>query len=180
MTGLRRLLCISMAGMLCAGVACAETYKWTDAQGHTHYGDTPPPPDARNATEKKMRANVVETSGGGYAEREAMRRAPVTVWLGNECDTLCESALSLLKNRGIAYTEQRITSEEQKQAFITRFKLKEARIPAIAAGADHLVGFSAEAWNKLLDRAGYPAKGSAKPPASAKTPPPAAAEPEAQ
>lgn len=46
-------------------------------------------------------------------------------------------------------------------------------MPAIAAGANQLMGFSADAWNTLLDRAGYPAKGSAKAPA----PKPAAAEP---
>lgn len=96
--------------------------------------------------------------GPSYAEREAMKNAPVTVWLGNECDKLCESAQALLKSRGIAYSEQRITTEEQKQAFATRFKVKEARVPAIAAGADQLMGFSADAWTRLLDRAGYPAK----------------------
>ena len=84
------------------------------------------------------------------------------MWLGNERDALCESAPSLLKNRGIACTEQRVTSEEQKRTFVTRFKLKEARVPAIAASADHPVGFSA------------------KPPANATTPPTPAAEPEAQ
>ena len=84
------------------------------------------------------------------------------MWLDNEREALCKSALSLLKNRGIACTEQRITSEEQKQAFVTRLKLEEAHMPAIAAGADHLVGFSA------------------KPPTNATTAPPLAAEPEAQ
>lgn len=174
MNGLRGWLCIALAGALCAGGAWAGTYKWKDADGRTHYSDVPPPPDARSVSEKKMQANVVETSGGSYAEREAMRNAPVTVWLGNECDALCESALALLKDRGIAYSEQRITTEEQKQAFAARFKVKEARVPAIAAGADQLMGFSAEQWTRLLDRAGYPAKGSAKPPAAAKPPAPAA------
>ena len=164
MKRLSGLLCLAMAGALITGAAWAQTYKWVDAQGRTHYTDTPPPPDARKATEKTIHPNVVETSGGSYAERQAMQKAPVTLWLGNECDALCESALSLLKTRGIAYSEQRITSEEQKQAFVDKFKLNEARVPAISAGGDHLVGFSAEAWNRLLDRAGYPAKGSAKPP----------------
>ncbi len=27
---------------LCAGPACADVYKWVDAQGHTHYSDLPP------------------------------------------------------------------------------------------------------------------------------------------
>ncbi len=168
MKRLSGVLCLAIAGALITGSAWAQTYKWVDAQGRTHYTDTPPPPDARKATEKKMQANVVETSGGSYAERQAMQKAPVTLWLGNECDALCESALSLLQTRGIAYSEQRITTEAKKQAFVDRFKLKEARVPTISAGVDHLVGFSAEAWNRLLDRAGYPAKGSAKPPAIAK------------
>ncbi len=175
MKPLHGLLCLFIAGSLAAGSAWAQTYKWTDARGRTHYTDTPPPADAKTVIEKKMQANVVETSGGSYAEKQAMRNAPVTLWLGNECDALCESATSLLKNRGIAYSEQRITTEEQKQAFVTRFKLKEARVPAITAGADQLVGFSAEAWNRMLDRAGYPAKGSAKPPPAVKAP--AGAEP---
>ncbi|WP_018230359.1 DUF4124 domain-containing protein [Methyloversatilis universalis] len=169
---LHRLICIVLAGALCAGTAIAQTYKWKDAQGRTHYTDTPPPPDARSATEKKLQPSVVE-QGASYAEREAMKNAPVTVWFGNECDKLCESAQALLRERAIAYTEQRITSEEQKAALVARFKVKEARVPAIAAGADQLMGYSADAWNRLLDRAGYPAKGSAKPPA----PKPAAAEP---
>lgn len=171
---LRRLICVTIAGAMCAAPVLAQTYKWKDAQGRTHYSDTPPPADARAATEKKLQPSVVE-QGPSYAEREAMKNAPVTVWLGNECDKLCESAQALLKSRGIAYSEQRITTEEQKQAFATRFKVKEARVPAIAAGADQLMGFSADAWTRLLDRAGYPAKGSAKPQA----PKPPAAAPEA-
>lgn len=167
MTDMRKLLCISIAGALLGGPALAQTYKWKDAQGNTHYTGTPPPPDARSVTEKKLQPSVVE-QGSSYAEREATRKAPVTLWLGNQCDALCESALTLLKQRSIAYTEQRIITDDQKQAFIKRFKLQEARVPAINAGSNHLIGFSAEAWNTLLDRAGYPARGSAKAPAAAK------------
>jgi hypothetical protein len=170
------LLCLALSAALCSGAAWAQAYKWKDAQGRTHYTDTPPPPDAHSVTEKKLRGNVVDTSGS-YAEQEAMRRAPVTVWLGNECDALCESALALMKARAIPYTTQRITTEEQKKAFAGKFKQKEARVPAINAGADQLVGFSESAWTALLDRAGYPAKGSAKPQPPAKSvPAPAAAE----
>lgn len=158
----RPLFRLVLGAALCAGTVHAQTYKWTDAQGRTHYSDVPPPADVKKVTEKKLQPSVVE-QGASYAEREAMKKAPVTVWLANECDTLCESALALLKARGIAYSEERITSEEQKAALSSRFKVKEARVPAITAGADQLMGFSADAWNKLLDRAGYPAKGSAKP-----------------
>ena len=161
MTNLRLLLCVPIAGALLASPVWAQTYKWKDAQGNTHYTGTPPPPDARSVTEKKLQPSVVE-QGASYAEREAMRTAPVTLWLGNECDALCESALAFLKNRGIAYTEQRIITDEQKDAFVKRFKLQEARVPAINAGKDHLIGFSASAWTTLLNRAGYPAKGTAR------------------
>ncbi|WP_374341833.1 DUF4124 domain-containing protein [Methyloversatilis sp.] len=171
---LRTTACILLAAVLLAAPALAQTYKWKDAQGRTHYSDSPPPADARSVTEKKLQPSVVE-QGASYAEREAMKNAPVTVWFGNDCDALCESAQALLKARGIAYSEQRITSEEQKAALTARFKVKEARVPAIAAGADQLMGYSAEAWTRLLDRAGYPAKGSAKP----RPPKPAAAAPEA-
>lgn len=175
MTRSSGLLCLSIACVLVSGTVGAQTYKWKDAQGNTHYTGMPPPPDARSVTEKKLQPSVVE-QGASYVEREATRKAPVTLWLGNVCDSLCESALALLRKRGIAYTEQRITTEEQKKAFVGKFKLQEARVPAISAGADQLVGFSEGPWNRLLDRAGYPAKGSAKPPVAAK---PAEAEPPA-
>lgn len=176
MTTLRLMLCVPIAGALLASPVWAQTYKWKDAQGNTHYTGTPPPPDARSVTEKKLQPSVVE-QGASYAEREAMRTAPVTLWLGNECDALCESALAFLKNRGIAYTEQRIITDEQKDAFVKRFKLQEARVPAINAGKDHLIGFSASAWTTLLNRAGYPAKGTARvaPSTPAAAPGPAAA-----
>jgi hypothetical protein len=160
------LLSMSIAGALLASPALAQTYKWKDAQGNTHYTGTPPPPDARSVTEKKLQPSVVE-QGASYAEREATRKAPITLWLGNECDTLCESALALLKARGIAYTEQRIITDAQKETFMKRFRLQEARVPAINAGSNHLIGFSADAWTSLLDRAGYPAKGTMKTPPKA-------------
>lgn len=163
---LRTAACIALALSVVTAPAVAETYKWKDAQGRTHYTDTPPPPEARSVTEKKLQPSVIE-QGTGYQEREAMKNAPVTVWFANECDSLCESARALLRSRGIAFTEQRITTEEQKAELTARFKVKEARVPAIAAGADQLMGYSAEAWTRLLDRAGYPAKGSA----AAKAPP---------
>lgn len=34
---------IALVLLLVAPLACAQVYKWTDAQGTTHYSETPPP-----------------------------------------------------------------------------------------------------------------------------------------
>ncbi|GAB2565846.1 DUF4124 domain-containing protein [Dyella jejuensis] len=38
---------IALVLLLVAPLACAQVYKWTDAQGTTHYSEAPPPPGTK-------------------------------------------------------------------------------------------------------------------------------------
>ncbi|HEY9192729.1 MAG TPA: hypothetical protein VIO81_07625 [Methyloversatilis sp.] len=75
-------------------------------------------------------------------------------------DALKKSALSLLKNRRIAYNEQHIIRAEQRQAFVTRFKLKEAPAPAITTGPTSWSGSAPMRGTSCSLRSRLPAPGN--------------------
>ncbi len=150
-TGARAMLALSL--LLAMASAQAQLYKWTDAQGKVHYTDTPPPPAA-------TKAEVKNFSGGGgnvelpYLLSEASRNNPVTVFTAGACDQ-CDQLRSMLKARGIPYSEKTVNSADDHAA------LKQAGgtnlLPFGVIGRNKLVGYDASAWQSALDAAGYPA-----------------------
>ncbi|MEO7496698.1 MAG: glutaredoxin family protein [Massilia sp.] len=140
--------------LLCAGGASAQMYKWTDAKGVVHFGDSPPPADAKKTQEVRAAGGP----GGGaplpYALAQAARNSPVTLYTMTDCDS-CKLGRQLLQKRGIPFSEKTVSSNEDlaKLKAITN----EATLPQMTVGGRKLVGFEEFLWNQALSDAEYPA-----------------------
>lgn len=164
-------------------VSAQTTYRWLDSSGRVHYSDQPPPADARKAMEKWLGGNVIGTSELGYEARKAAEAFPVTLYVPEPCSAACQDGRALLRARGVPYTERAVRSEADAEALARAFGSRDAMLPSLTVGPQKLRGLDADAWNRALDAARYPATVSpaarrtaerASPPA----PPPAPEAPE--
>lgn len=157
------LLAAALLAATMTGTALAQ-YRWVDANGKVHYGDAPPR-DAKDIRALNMRAapsaGDTESAAGNlpYEVRRALERAPVVLYTAPDCQP-CAPAATLLRNRGVPYSERTVTTPDDLQEF--RQISGGLRLPYITVGRQHQSGFEPDSWQRLLDAAGYP-KGSLLP-----------------
>lgn len=143
---------LGLALLLCAGAASAQMYKWVDANGKTHYTDTPPPPTAKVAP---IKAAVGGSSAADlpYALATAVKNHPVTLYTTSPCPG-CDSGRALLRRKGIPFSEKTITTAEDQE------KLRETGggggLPLLTIGRNKLAGFQSNEWESALSLASYP------------------------
>lgn len=166
-----------------SAVAYADTYKWVDEKGATHYTDKPPPPNAKKVERKKLQESVIGT-GTPYSVQQAAKNHPVTLYI-NDCGDPCASARALLNKRGVPFTEKN-PQNPAGQAELSALAGGKAGIPFLRVGEAMVNGFEEGQWNAALDNAGYPATSIAprqptqpKAPAAAGDKPPEATRPTA-
>jgi glutaredoxin len=142
--------------MLISQGADAQLYKWTDKDGKVQYSDQPPPPDAKNAEQKRLLGvGASSAAEQSFAVREAQKRNPVTLFTSGDCGQLCISGRNLLVARGVPYTEKNVTGN--KPAFDELLKAaKPPQVPVLVVGSQNLLGFETSAWDAALDGGGYP------------------------
>lgn len=182
--------CIALAIALLMPFAYAadKVYSWKDANGNTIFSDQPPP--GQKVQEKTIKTNNIQTSGGGYEMREALRKNPVTLW-ANNCGEPCDQARTLLSKRGVPFALKNPESNARDMEELKRL-VGSATVPVLQIGGSVSKGFRDTEWHAALDGAGYPrsgdptVKGGQKPeaaqPAPAQQPvppPPAPAQPNA-
>jgi glutaredoxin len=142
---------------LACGVAQAQPYRWTDAEGRTHYSDTLPPPSATSVATPPVQGGVTETGSTPYALQKAMKEAPVTLYTAPSCKEACEQARAALNKRGVPFKEVQVWNEE------TNAELKRVsggtKVPVLIVGRLRQIGFAQSAFDDALDIAGYPAAG---------------------
>jgi len=142
---------------LACGVAQAQPYRWTDAEGRTHYSDTLPPASATNVAKPPVQGGVTESSSTPYALQKAMKESPVTLYTAPSCKEACEQARAALNQRGVPFKEVQVWNEE------TNEELKRVsggtQVPVLIVGSLKQVGFAQSAFDGALDIAGYPAAG---------------------
>jgi len=150
------------AFLLLATSAQAQFYRWVDENGRVRYSDTPPPASAKSVERKRFGGTgSADDSGIPYATQRAMRDAPVSIYSAPECGKLCADAKALLDKRGIPYREITVSG---KEAIEDLKKVSgKIQVPTLVVGSDSVSGFEASAWNRALDRAGYPAASAYKP-----------------
>jgi len=85
--------------------------------------------------------------------RQVAARYPVTLYVVPDCAP-CDSARSLLRQRGVPHAERIIVTEEDAEAVQRLTGTRD--VPTMTIGSQHLRGFSPETWNSYLDSAGYP------------------------
>jgi glutaredoxin len=149
---------IGLALLVVAGAALAATtaqsqvYKWKDAKGQLHYGDTPPPQGAQ-ALNTSARAPVDPSLP--YELARAVRLHPVTLYTttATPCGA-CDQGRSLLRARGIPFTEKTVNNLNDQQE--QRRQTGKDELPLLVVGSRQLAGFQAAGWQEALDSASYP------------------------
>jgi glutaredoxin len=150
-----RTLIVLMA-VLAAADASAQQYRWVDENGRVHYTDTPPPPSAKSAQKKNLKANAVGTQPN-YSLSEALKNAPVTLYSHPDCRESCQIARDVLNQRGVPFTE--VSATDAGKIDQLRRVSGVVTVPVLVVGAQVHTTPSAEAYNQALDLAGYPKPG---------------------
>lgn len=151
-----RLLPIAAFGLLLACAAWGgELYRWVDDQGRVHYGDQPPPANARESQRKNLGGNFIEGDKLPYATRLAAKNHPVVLY-ASDCGKPCDQARGFLRGRGIPFSVR--DPETPAGAAALKKLVGGLEVPVLVVGdAPPLKGFLASSWGAALDAAGYPA-----------------------
>lgn len=133
--------------------AAAQVYKWTDAQGAVHYGDTPP----QRAASRLDAPSSGESQPAPlpYELARAVKASPVTLYTTAipKC-AACDQGRALLRARGIPYTEKTVTTDEDKEQL--RQLTGKLELPVLVVGRRTISGFGDAAWQDALSAAAYP------------------------
>jgi glutaredoxin len=152
-----RLGALAFILSLACGITQAQPYRWTDAEGNTHYSDTPPPPSATNVSKPGERASVTATGRRPFELDKAMKESPVTLYTAPSCKEACAQARAALNRRGVPFREIQVWNEQSNE------ELKRVsggtQVPVLVVGRLKQVGFAQSAFDDALDIAGYPAAG---------------------
>jgi len=144
------LICLTIIPF---GAQAGKLFRWVDAKGKVHYGDLPPV-DATQVILIKSPADTEPVEDMPYETRLAHQNFPVTLYVADNCTDPCDQARSLLSKRGIPFSEKKLVTQENIDAFkaLSGFD----SVPALSVGRIFLKGFQANQWNNELDIAGYP------------------------
>jgi len=145
------------AGILltCLGSAQADTFRWFDNAGNVHYGDVPAE-EAKQIEQKKFgRSPSSDDAALPYETRLAKKKFPVTLYVTDNCGNPCLQARDFLNKRGIPFTENKLTTKEDIDAFT--LKSKSNSVPTLLVGTTNwFKNFETVQWSSELDNAGYP------------------------
>ncbi|MGE5096697.1 MAG: DUF4124 domain-containing protein [Betaproteobacteria bacterium] len=169
----RIITLLGAAALAAAFVSQAQTnvYRWVDKDGRVHFSDTPPPPDAKQATQKRMGSGPADSAVQmPYATQQAMKRNPVTLYTSSGCGELCAQGRELLARRGVPYSERNAELNAADAEEVKRM-IGKLEVPVLRVGEKHVKGYSEGSWQAALDSAGY----ARAPLPGQKVPPPPAA-----
>jgi glutaredoxin len=162
--------------LMLAFVALAEAqqYRWVDKNGRVQYTDTPPPAAARDAR------RVSTTTGDGtpagplgppvpFEVARLQKDFPVTFYSSPTCQKACDLFREALNKRGIPFNEVQVWDRDSNEELKRVSGANE--VPVVVVGREVQRGFYPDAFDRILDSAGYPKTGAA-PPRSQKAPAP--------
>lgn len=151
------------------GIAVAQQYRWTDAQGVVRYTDAPPPASARNVQKLPVAAPKPAAAPQQSFEMARLQKVyPVTLYTSPNCKEGCEAARGALNNRGVPFKEFQVYDPETNE--VLKKVAGAAEVPTLQVGSSVHRGFEQTAFDSLLDTAGYP-KAGLLPPGNQKAPP---------
>lgn len=130
-------------------------YKIVGPDGKVTFSDKPPvSADKGKATTAGATPGAAAASADlPYELRQAASKYPVTLYTTTSCGP-CDAGRSLLKTRGIPFTERTVGTAED-QAALERLA-GDSSLPLTTIGGQKLRGFSDVEWTQYLDAAGYP------------------------
>lgn len=148
-----RALALAAAVASLGAAAQSTLYRWVDKDGNVHFTDTPPPGDAKNATQKRF-GHAADEQALPFATQTAMKRNPVMLWVAPNCEP-CSRGRELLSNRGVPFSERDVQANvETQQAF--KAVSGDLNVPVLDVGGNRIKGFEEGQWSAALDAAGYP------------------------
>lgn len=126
----------------------AEIYKWTDANGNTHFGDHPPRVEKAERVELKINSYesvTIEPFVPFKSNRSAGSKSVVlysTKWCG-----FCRKARNYMRANNIPFTEYDVEkSDKGKRDFK---KLNGRAVPILIIGEKRMNGFSVSRFRQL-------------------------------
>lgn len=144
--------------LVLAGAPALALYKVVGPDGKITYTDRAPTGTSSKVVPFGSGAQAGDSAGGENALlpielRQAAAKYPVTLYTATDCPP-CDTARTLLQQRGIPYLEKRVQSEEDMLAME---RLTGGRaVPGATIGPQQLRGLNVADWTAYLDAAGYP------------------------
>lgn len=149
---------------LAVGVVCsaqAGVYRWTDAQGRTHFSDTPPVGKTSRALDLPSNtvasprpvapaARGIPPAPGVQAARPLPR---VVIYTATWCG-YCRAAKATLAQRHVPYTEFDVETSRQGQRDYEQ--MGSPGVPITLIGDRAVYGYTLGQFNAALSSAGYP------------------------
>ena len=148
-----RALAAALALACLATHAQTTLYRWVDKDGKVQYTDTPPPAEAKGASQKRYGSSAPDQALP-YATQTAMKRNPVMLWVVPNCEP-CAQGRQLLANRGVPFSERDAQANVETQAALKQLQ-GDINVPVLEVGSTRVRGFEEGQWNAALDAAGYP------------------------
>jgi len=150
------LVLLAAAAAVC-GVAQAQQYRWVDQNGKTQFGDTPPPPGAKDVRRTNVTSAKPAPAQQPFELARLQKDFPVTLYTSPPCKEGCELARDALGKRGVPFKEVQVFDPD------TNDELKRVSggldVPTLLVGRSVQRGFEQGAFDALLDSAGYPKAG---------------------
>ncbi len=133
--------------VLAPAAPAAGVYKWTDADGRTHFGDRPPEEVVAQEIKIQTFDGPAEVSNAGGTALDRSVTLLSATWCG-----VCKRAKEHLKTRGVSFSEHDVEKSGIGKREFKRLNGK--GVPIILVGQQRMNGFSAAGLDKLLRDAG--------------------------
>jgi glutaredoxin len=143
----------TLAAALCAD-AQTNVYRWVDKDGKVQFSDSPPPADAKDATQRRLGGGGPDDAQLPFATQVAAKRNPVTLFTGTDCGDPCVRGRDLLARRGVPFTERDAQNNPAYREELNKVS-GAFEVPVLVVGESKLKGFDEDQWQASLDSAGY-------------------------
>lgn len=152
--GLLTLACGCL--LLASGSTQAQSvYRIVGPDGRVTFSDKPPvTPTAKVTPLDNSPANASPDNDAlPFELRQVVGKFPVTLYTSSNCAP-CESGRSLLRARGVPFSEKTITTAQDAEAL--QNLSGSTSLPFLTIGGQHVAGYSSAEWTQYLNAAGYP------------------------
>lgn len=143
--------------LLASSATAQQIYRWTDRDGRVHVTDTPPPPGAKEVESARTKPAAAPAQQVPFEVQRLQQLYPVTLYTSPGCKEPCAMAREALGKRGVPFKEVQVwddaTNEELKRVSGSN------EVPTLTVGRTVQKGFQQDAFDVLLDSAGYPKEG---------------------
>ena len=133
---------VFIAGVMAAGAAWSEIYRWTDANGKVHFSDKPSVEHSSKTV--KLRINTYQSVSYKTSSVDVGRK--VVMYSASWCG-VCKRAKRYFHKQGIPFAEYDV--EKSSKGKSEYRKLGARGVPVILVGNRRMDGFSVEGFEGL-------------------------------